>query len=277
LKRLLSDYLYIRQVNGLPSNQSNKIVKKKYTSINTLAVSLLVTATLIGSANAAVISLDDTGTFFHPYSNVPSDRKWTLNSTELGDFDAAGSDKLVLTFGGENQTSGFDEVSYGGVALTRIVFAEPGGQDVSIWYLDNPGSGDLIVDLVAGNGIGLSVLALSNTATGFATTGLNASGSSTSLTTTGPDSFIVAAGEKNNGNSLDLAPGSTLTQVYSGDAGSSSHGSAYQQVALSGTLVTPSFTSAEGVVAVEFLSVPEPSTTSLLGLGGLALILRRRR
>ncbi|MEZ7957308.1 MAG: PEP-CTERM sorting domain-containing protein [Rubritalea sp.] len=241
-----------------------------------LATTLALTAgLLIGSANAATIAVDDIGTFFHPYSNVPSDRKWTLDSTALGGFDASGSDKLVLTFGGENQTSGYDEISFGGVAMTRIVFAEPGGQDVSIWYLDNPGTGNLVVDLKAGNGIGLSVLALSNTADGFATTA-NAAGVSTSINTTGLNSFVVAAGERNNQSSL-VAEGD-LTQVYSGDAGSSSHGSAYQQVATSGTTITPTFTSAEGVVAVEFLSVvPEPSTTALIGLGGLALILRRRK
>tara|TARA_B110000879_G_scaffold50397_1_gene71159 strand:+ start:18813 stop:19556 length:744 start_codon:yes stop_codon:yes gene_type:complete len=226
--------------------------------------------------NAAVISLDDTGTFANLFTEPrPADRKWTLNSAALGGFDASGSDKLVLTYGGENQTSAFDEISFGGVAMTRIVFAEPGGQDVSIWYLDNPGTGDLIVDLTAGNGIGLSVLALSNTVDGFATTGVNDSGNSTSITTTGLNSFIVAAGERNNSSSL-VAEGD-LIQVFNGAAGSSSHGSAYQQVALTGTTITPTFTSGEGVIAVEFLAVPEPSSTALLGLGGLALILRRRR
>ncbi len=82
--------------------------------------------------------------------------------------------------------------------------------------------------------------------------------------------------ERNNNSSLDAeAP---LIQVYSGDAGSSSHGSAYQQVALSRTTITPNFTNAEGVVAVEFPSVvPESSATALIGLGGLALILYRHK
>lgn len=229
----------------------------------------------------AAITLDDTGTFFNPYSGLPNDRKWTLDSAALGDFDASGSDKLVLTYGGENLTSGFDEVSYGGVALTRIVFAEPGGQDVSIWYLDNPGSGNLVVDLTAGNGIGLSVMALSGTADGFGATAVNGAGSSTSITTTSDGSFVVTAGERNNNTSL-VVSAPNFVQVYSGDAGSSSHGSAYlDEIANggtlnSGTLLNPSFTSAEGVLAVEFTAIPEPSVALLGGIGALMLLRRRR-
>jgi hypothetical protein len=238
-------------------------------------IAAIVIATTTVGVDAAVITIDDTGVFGQKYDQTrPAGARYVLDSAALGGFDASGSDKLVLTFGGEGQTPAFDEVSYGGVDLTRIVYAEPGGQDVAIWYLDNPGSGDLVVDLTRGNGIGLSVMALSNTVDGYAATAVNASGNTTSITTTGTDSLVVAAGERNNNTSLvAVAP---LVQVYSGEAGSSSHGSAYQQVAVSGTTITPAFVSAEGVLAVEFLAIPEPASLALLGLGGLMMIRRRR-
>lgn len=240
---------------------------------------LLLTATamtaLIGSANAAVITVDDTGSFSQPYSGLPADRKFTLDSTALGTFDASGSDKLVLVMSGEKIGSTYDEISYGGVALTRITFAEPSVRDVAIFYLDDPGSGNLVIDLKGGNGVGIAVMALSNTVDGFVAPPSSTLGTSTSITTTGSDSLVVAGAVNNDSNGVTQV--SPLTLLYKGEAGSSGIGSGYQQVATSGTAVTPTFTGAEAVLAVEFLAVPEPGSLALLGLGSLLIASRRRR
>ena len=83
--------------------------------------------------------------------------------------------------------------------------------------------------------------------------GLTASSSSTATPASGDDAiwsftYEVALGDASIGNDLDLAFSATGTGNYGVDH-----------------------------VEIDFVAVPEPSSTALLGLGGLALTLRRRK
>ena len=124
-----------------------------------------------------------------------------------------------------------------------------------LFYLDNPPTnGNLVVDLKGGNGVGLSVMAFSNTGEGYVSPPGSAEATSINLTTTNDNSLVVA-GAVNNSSS-GCPPQSPLIEVYSGEAGSSGHGSGYQIVPAAGTTVTPTFPTALAVLAVEFAPAP---------------------
>jgi len=204
------------------------------------------------------IVLMDTGFHSQPYSGLPSDRKYVLSSADLDGFEPAGCDKLVLAFSGENLGT-FQEISYGGVPMTQIVVVAA-TRSVAIFYLDNPAAGgDLVVDFSGGNGVGLSVIALVGTLPDYVSPPSSAEATSTSIATTADGSLVVAAAVNNNSSGC---PSQTpLTPLFSIDSGSSGHGSGYQQVALSGSTITPTFPSALAVVAVEFQTVTPPQGT----------------
>jgi len=217
---------------------------------------------MAASANAQTISIDDSGSFSYPYTDVPADRRWTLSSADLGGFDPTGSDKLVLAISGEKLGT-YEEISYGGVAMTQIfaITVSTTPRNLAIYYLDDiPASvTNLVVDLSGGNGVGLAVIALSGTQAGFVSPPSITLATSTSITTTDANSLVVAAAVNNNTGGVPAEP--PLTQVYSGESGSAGHGSGYQQVPESGTTITPTFTGAEAVGAVEFLAIQPPAGT----------------
>jgi hypothetical protein len=109
----------------------------------------------------------------------------TINSggdPKTFNFDASGSDKLVVVVTGEhnfggNTTGDIVSITYDGVSLTKAVEQSPVSSTLQttsdLWYLDNPGTvhtaGRIIVDMIGnGNNFVHTAIGLSGTAPGFA-------------------------------------------------------------------------------------------------------------
>ena len=237
------------------------------------------------SANAATITIDSTTSWATRTTNQPVA------------FDASSSDKLVVVATAEhgfNNTNGtVNGVTYNGQALTAALERDPvtNGSDItytSIWYLDNPGSfaGTGEIQVAAVNREIVTVLALSNTLADFGATATGNQGDlSIGLTTTAANSLVVAnlgmGGNGNTGNTDNTDTTSPLLEVAAPKDASNwlGHVTGQQEVAAAGAN-TFAFTTDQGggyvPIAVEFLAVPEPSSLAFLGLGGLALLRRRR-
>jgi hypothetical protein len=225
------------------------------------------------SAHAAVIAVDDFATGFLRQGS------YTITPTDLPGFDPSGSDKLIVTtsgekpghFGGKGYVT---SMTYDGVSLTEAVQYNNSIQVTSVFYLDDPGAvGDLVVNIDSGlNGVGVSLLAISGTASGVALTNSN-TGQSTTLTTVLADTFVVASHANNGSGATAQSP---LTPLLDAEVGSAGGGSGYAYIASPG-LVTLSFTGSTTrpvTVAAAFepdIIIPEPTTllvwTLLAGLG----------
>lgn len=234
----------------------------------------------------------------------------TASGTTQVSYDATGIDKLVVVYAAEsgfnNQTVTSLSMSYNGVAMTQAIFQQeypnPIVNDngaVAIFYLDNPfqGAANFTAGFVAtgggANGGHISILGLTGTADGVgAVNGTSYTGGnapwSTSLTTTGANSLVIAgfqnSGANNTGTSLatpTAASGFTLSNNGNWTSSWAAAASAYKFEATSGTNITAAFENGgagtyRDVAAVEFLAVPEPSAALLGGLGAL-LLLRRSK
>jgi hypothetical protein len=235
------------------------------------------------SANAAISILGGgTGSFATGATAVPYDH------TALSSFDASGASKIVFTLSdergaGDGVVSG---VTFGGDAMTLAISGLNSNlQDARIYYLDASsvgggsfGTGDLVVTGPGANDMGGSWIFLSGTADGVGPTN-SALAQSVGLTTTVDGSFVVAS-HANNGAS-GLAGGDLTTALLNADVGSAGGGSGYATIATAGA-GTYSFTGSTSrpvtvAAAFEMAPIPEPTTTALLGLGGLALLRRRRK
>lgn len=115
------------------------------------------------------------------------------------DLDASGSDKMVVAvstehnFGGTSQPSE-PVITFGDDPLTLVVSqtSETSGR-VSIFYLDNPGTGDLVYQETGGsNGSAWTVLLLSNTLEGVGASS-GAPGDTANITVTSGGSFVLSA------------------------------------------------------------------------------------
>jgi len=175
-------------------------------------------------------------------------------SAALSGFDPGKSDKLVATFSHEN--SSISEVTYGGVRMALALSSKKTNRlRTAIYYLDSPGkAGDLVVSFHGRgrpNGVGGSLLALSNTAAGAPAVTAEAETRSTRLTTPIENTFLVATHISNDHRKTagDTAQ-SPLESLFSGPVGSAAGGSGYMRVA-SRSSVVPTFStgSAEQVIA----------------------------
>jgi len=255
------------------------------------AVAGLVLA-LAGTAGAAII-IDSS------YTGTLSGQGGGYTITVPVSFDASGSDKLVVMTG--NRGSGgsiygksLTGITYGTTPMVAAVNARnyavspnPDGEAVvGIYYLDNPGAATTLTISYSAKmdtSGGYTLLALSGTADGVGATNATVTGvypdtytsASTSLTTTGANSLVLAVAAANRHNPNPVSPLDSSI-----DGGGSTYGAGYQFVATP-SAVTPTFSMAAAymplVAAAEFTVLPEPATLALLGLGGLGLILSRKR
>ncbi|MFT5883191.1 MAG: hypothetical protein ACI9FG_001704 [Crocinitomicaceae bacterium] len=248
-----------------------------------LFLPLAVVGLALGSANAAISLLGGgTGSFATGATAVSYDY------TALSSFDASGASKIVFTFSDETGAGdgAISGVTFGGAAMTLAVSGYNSNlQLAQVYYIDASsvgggafGTGDIVVTGPGSNDMGGSWLFLSGTADGVGSTN-SALAQSVGLTTSVGGSFVVAS-HANNGAS-GLAGGDLTTALLNADVGSAGGGSGYATIttAGAGTYSFTGSTSRPVTVAAAFApaAIPEPTTTALLGLGGLALILRRRR
>ena len=242
-------------------------------------LAVLAVAALAVPAGAAVIEVDG-------YASLSDATSFT--------YDASGSDKLVVAVAGEhhfNNTSGnCNGITYNGQALTQAAERNPEAGNITavdIWYLDTPsdydGAGTIVVSF-SGNNFVATAIGLSGTAAGFGATAVAGSADSVDITTTSPNSLVIATigmgGAGNTAGAPFPTPESPLVTIEAGieDGGNyAGHTVAYANVAAAGTQ-TLSFDTTKtdvSVVAVEF--TPEPATLGLLAIGGLGVLRRRRR
>lgn len=250
-----------------------------------------------GSANAA-ISVVNTASFTNGGSNL-SDATYSFN--------AFGADKIAVIVTGEagnpgQMSNGVTGVFFDSISLTQLVDRNSipessggaGDWDQTyndIWYLDASAytggafqNSVLNFSVTAGSRGHLAVIALSDTADGAGNSVIGARDSNTASLATSAGSIVIASyGTGGNGNT-----GSISGVDWNGDV----QVSAQVQSSWNGQVTgytnnvaddsaSYSFTDSDAqgghVILAEFLVVPEPSTTALLGLGGLALIFRRRK
>lgn len=206
--------------------------------------------------------------------------------TNLGTFDAATADKLVVVIGAENANNdhyALTGVRYNGKQMIEVVQQSGVTADgaVAIYYLDNPGpvgSGITVSGYNANGGLG-TAYALSGTAPGFGAFNSRRGSTTVSvpITTSAAKSLVIAA-LQNSGNTNSAgtpAASSPLTQSHGASWGSQwgCLATGHQQVASPGT-ITPTFTTNTGsgysinVAAVEFLAATTPGSTWVQTVGG---------
>jgi hypothetical protein len=275
-----------------------------------IRLAIALSAMSIGSAQAAISFVSP------PVEGFLGNTKTQVTTVHVGttqiSYDATGVDKLVVVYAAE---SGFNTqsvtnltMSYNGVAMTLGRFqqflAPPALTNdngaVAIFYLDNPFQG--AATFTAGfastgggaNGGHVTIFGLAGTLDGIgavAGTSTNdralSPNASTSITTTGAGSLVIAGIQNSGANNVsgaipNVAGGLTLGHNSAWGSNWGHAASGYQTVAGSGTTITAEFSTGTGpyvdVVAVEFLAdlIPEPSVALLGGLGFLALLRRRR-
>ncbi|MCH7228905.1 FecR domain-containing protein [Haloferula sp. A504] len=187
--------------------------------------------TELPETSSAPIVVDDTATFTTSPGNgmVRKDSFTFTIDGDLAGFDPEGSDKLVATF--SHERGAIDEVTYGGVRMALAARSTSGSeQETAIYHLDAPGvAGDMVVRFKgAANGVGGSLLALSNTAPGGPLARASSTSSQARLAVEEAGCVVVAS-HAFNGNGKDdsaraLAP---VVPVFSGPTGSSAGGSGY--------------------------------------------------
>ena len=250
----------------------------KLTKYITLPLAGLAALAFSVEAHAAVLVLD-TG---FDLNNDDS----AITDTELGNLDFTGASKLVVTVGVKGSALSPDHqggtVTYNGTVMTLAVGSAGTGSNswgwAGIYYLDNPGSvgvGDIVIQ-DPGYSLAVSAVVLSGTTVGFGN--IASSNSADFVNINASAGSVIVAGYSDGSGSTHVAD-SPLIDIGNGHFGSGGHAHGYQEVA-SAAALTPTFSSTgsrPSTVAAEFTAVPEPSTTALLGLGGFALILRRRK
>ena len=233
------------------------------------AASILALFASISSSFSAIV--------IDSFSDGAATVRNTFTAT-LSGFDATASDKLVVMAAAASNINQFFEISsvtYNGVAMnlaTKGATASTPFRATGIYYLDISDStvaGNIVVNYsgsIWGEGFDIGAFALSGTALGF-DDGSTTSGRSSTITLAEPDSFVAAVNAFGTSN-----PPASLTNL----GGDTNLGRGYGLIADAGSY-TATFTGGDVTSVASFSAIPEPSSAALLGLGGLALIFRRRK
>jgi len=239
--------------------------------MKTIARFLIACAALVTwQAASAQLIIYDTASYTTSPENGTVSGPYTITSSDLSGFDPVGAGKLVVTLSAEGSggTRTVSSVTYAGDALSEAIQQNysTGSQTTAIYYLDHPASvGDLVVTFSGKtNGIGVSLIALSNVATGVSVVN-GSDGLSVALTTTEADSFVVAAHANNGSGATAQSP---LTALFDGPVGSAGGGSGYHLFASTG-LVKPTFTGSTArpvTVAAAFVSLPDTTPPIVLNI-----------
>lgn len=210
------------------------------------------------------IELDDSATFTAcPQNQMIRRKSYKFDSrNELLGFDPSESDKLVVTL--SHERSEILEVTYGGVRMSLAVKSDAAEiRQTAIYYLDSPGvAGDLVVvfkDNSSANGVGGSLLALSNTANGKPSVVAQSSSRSVKVTTRVENSIVVASHVSNDhvsdAESTAQAP---MTSLFGAPVGSAVGSSGYILVEAPST-VLPVFSGTGGEpISVGVALAPRP-------------------
>jgi autotransporter-associated beta strand protein len=244
------------------------------------ATSAPASATTQGANLAGAITVNATEPF-----TVASGNGYKA-ATNLGTFNAAGADKLVVVIGQENANNDATMtygVRYNGIQMIEAVQQNGSNRagSLAIYYLDNPGpvgTGITVSGYNPNGGLG-TAYALTGTRPGFGAsnsrTGTNTN--SVPLTTSAPNSLVIAALQNSGSpNSAGTPAASSPLTPSHGAAWGSQWGSlatGHQQVAAPGN-ITPTFTTSTGgsysinIAAVELLAATTPATLWTQTAGG---------
>ena len=218
----------------------------------TISCSLLVAAT----AHAGVTIVTN------EYRDAPGG---AINSSNYGNFDASGTEKLIiLVAAGRDRSAsqGISSVTYNGTTLTNAVVASSvsitPGEATGVFYLDAPGAaGDIIVNYAGkawGPRCSINILTVNGLLAGHDVTATDTGGASLALTTGNNTSFVVALARGHD-------PATETPQAPLVDLSATRHGAGYQ-IASPTTMITPTFAAGECAAACAFF-VNEPSAGTL--------------
>lgn len=241
-------------------------------------LTLAATALSAGLSNAAI-------TLTNTSANILED---TFNSgtytNTISDWSLSGGNAVVVYFSGEN-TLGVT-AKYGTQDLTIVESTGAGNDHVAtIGYIINPtlSIANLDVTWAAQGNSENMITALSLGGVGSVITSNTTNGNLGFTYTTTVDGGFVVGNATNNSFNFTSPPTVSSTNLdtnafYSNISGNSSSLQTYGVIDTAGIYTdTYSNSVVSSGVVFEAAPIPEPSSTALLGLGGLALILRRRR
>lgn len=292
------EYLFTETSGNPGASSSAWQTSRSYTDTGlqpgtTYTYTVSMRAGALTSATSAPVSASTKGSILPGSITVDAIEPFTVASgsgykavTNLGTFNAAGADKLVVILAIENANNDpamIFGVRYNGIQMIEAVQQTGGNKDgtLAIYYLDNPGAvgtGITVSGYNPNGGLG-TAYALSGTQAGFGASNSRTGTTTTSvpLTTSASNSLVIAALQNSgNPNSAGTPTASSpLTQTHSANWGSQwgSIATGHMQVAAPGA-VTPTFSTTTGssytlnLAAVEFLAATSPTTVWTQTAGG---------
>jgi hypothetical protein len=242
---------------------------------------LAALAFAVPSADAAIVAVNDGSHLDGSINATAGGKTISINA-------GASADMLIVGTSTEFGSGSSFTATYDGNAMT---FATGNGSQSNVFYLDltgtsyTGGSANLTFawDYTAGGDLGVGWVSIDgNLQTGESlelhSTGSSGGSATVDLTTTVDDTFNFVNFNGNRGND-GSTPQAPLTEIYSdGEFGSNAGAAGYEADVAAGThTYSWNHNAVRRNDAIAISVVPEPSSAALLGLGGLALILRRRK
>jgi hypothetical protein len=256
----------------------------------TLIATLAIALCAAGSAHAGTVSIAASGAFVN---NNASGTDLNIYTQTFN----AGADAEMLVVSSHADTYSLASLTYGGETMTLVPGTATGDNRVhGIYYLVNPSAtGDIVATYNAplnatGNSVGFAAASLNSSdgnaiaigAADFAA-GNNSNKPTLTLDVPEDDSFVfIATG--NNGQNTFNTVSDNLVQLDIGVINSMGADAGYDLDVPAGTSPVYTFTASNNdagnsalIAGASFHVVPEPTSLALLGLGGLMLLIIRRR